>query len=236
MNKTVYSVGFWSALFAFIATVSYAIVQLLQVARVLTFPLDEISIYTTSLCIVIPFVLAILALHYATPVEKKFWNHAALIFSIMYAVFVTANYVVQLATVIPSKLNGSSAEIRLLEQTPHSMFWDFDALGYIFMGLATLIAVPVFKKSGFQKWVRISFLANALVTPFIAFVYFCPTYSERLLILGYPWAVTAPASMLVLAIFFRKIAYHDDRNITNITEHPYKAANENNKPQTVKTY
>lgn len=41
-----------------------------------------------------------LALHYVTPNEKKFWSHADLLFTILYAVFVTENYVVQLATVV----------------------------------------------------------------------------------------------------------------------------------------
>jgi len=204
MNKTVYRVGFWAGIIAFTSTLAYVIVQLLQVAGALDYPLDEILIYGTSLCIVIPFVLEILALHYVTTGDKKFWSHAALIFSIIYAVFVTANYVVQLATVIPGKLKGVSEDIRFLEQTPHSLFWDFDALGYIFMGLTTLVAIPVFEKCGYEKWVRISFLANALVTPLISIVYFYPAYSEKLLILGYPWAITAPLAMLMLAIMFKK--------------------------------
>lgn len=204
MNHTIYKIGFWSGVAAFLATFAYVIVQLMQIAGFLNYPLDEILIYGTSLCIVIPFVLEILALHYLTPDEKKFWSHAALIFSVIYSVFVTANYVVQLGTVIPMKLKGAADEIHILEQTPHSLFWDFDALGYIFMGLATLIAVPVFKKQGFEKWVRISFLANALVTPLIAIVYFYPVYSERLLVLGFAWGVTAPVSMLLLAIMFRQ--------------------------------
>jgi hypothetical protein len=197
-------VGYWSGLIAFTATVSFVIVQLLQVIGLLSYPLDEILIYGTSLCIVVPFVLEMLALHYVTPDEKKIWSHAALIFSIVYSVFVTANYVVQLATVIPMKLKGGGNEIYILEQTPHSMFWDFDALGYIFMGLAMLFAVPALKKNGFQKWLRISFLANVLVTPLISFVYFYPIYSERLLFIGFPWGVTAPLSMLMLAIMFSK--------------------------------
>jgi len=204
MNKSIYKIGFWSGLIAFGATSAYVIVQLLQVAGVLHYPLDEILIYGTSLCIVIPFILEILALHYITPEEKKFWSHAALIFCIIYSVFVSANYVVQLATVIPMKLKGTSDEIRILEQTPHSLFWNFDALGYIFMGLATLMAIPVFEKHGFQRWVRISFLANALVTPLISFVYFYPTYSEKLLMVGFPWGITAPLAMLLLAMMFKK--------------------------------
>ena len=72
------------------------------------------------------------------------------------------------------------------------------------MGLATLFAIPVFEKQGFQKWVRISFLANALVTPLIAFVYFYPVFSNKLLLLGVLWGITAPMSMLLLAIMFKK--------------------------------
>jgi len=204
MDKTIYKIGFWSGLFAFGATTAYVIVQILQVVGVFNFPMDEILIYGTSLCIVIPFVLEILALHYVTPNKKKIWSHGALIFAVIYAVFVTANYVVQLGTVIPMKLRGASQEIRILEQTPHSLLWDFDALGYIFMGLATLIAVPVFEKHGFQKWVRISFIANALVTPLITIVYFYPLYSEKLLVLGFPWGITAPLAMLLLSIMFKR--------------------------------
>ncbi len=204
MNNIINKIGFWSGLIAFASTTAYVIVQLLQVFGVLHYPLDEFLIYGTSLCIIIPFVLEILALHYVTPDGKKFWSHAALIFSTIYSVFVTANYVVQLATVIPMKLKGAGDTIRILEQTPHSLFWDFDALGYIFMGLAMLIAIPAFEKQGFQKWVRISFLANAIVTPLIAFVYFYPTYSEKLLFLGFPLGITAPVAMLMLAIMFKK--------------------------------
>lgn len=204
MNTTIHKIGFWSGLIAFTATVVFCIVQLLQLYDVLTYPTDERLIYGTSLCIVIPFVLEILALHYITPDNKKFWTHAALTFTILYAVFVTANYVVQLATVIPNTLKGLLDEVRILQQTPHSLFWNFDALGYIFMGLATLIAIPAIEKTGFQKWVRISFIANASVTPLITIVYFYPTYSYNLLLLGFPWAITAPLSMLLLALNFRK--------------------------------
>ena len=206
MNVTIYRVGFWAGLIAFISTIAYVAVQLLQVSHIISFPFDEILIYGTSFCIVIPFILAILSLHYVTPDEKKFWTHAALIFTIIYAVFVTGNYVVQLATVIPLKIKGTAAGISILEQTPHSMFWNFDAIGYIFMGLATLVAIPAFAKDGFWKWVRTSFIANALVTPLITIVYFYPDYSEKLLFLGFPWGVTAPTFMLMLSISFRKAA------------------------------
>lgn len=214
----IYKVGFISGLLAFVSTMSYCLVQLLQLFHLITYPLDGILVYSTSLCIVIPFVLEILALHYATPLEKQLWSHAAVLCTVIYAVFVLANYVVQLATVIPMSLKGKLLEVQILNQTPHSLFWNFDALGYIFMGLASLFAVPVFEKKGTELWVRRAFLANGLVTPLIAFVYFYPTFSERLLMIGLPWVITAPGSMLLLAVLFF------DKKATVSTDHvfPYK--------------
>lgn len=64
-----------------------------------------------------------LALHYTVPAGKEIPHRiTALIFTILYAVFVTANYVVQLATVLPAKLSGGVKDMRILEQTPHSLF------------------------------------------------------------------------------------------------------------------
>jgi hypothetical protein len=204
LARSIGNVGYWSGLAAFVSAVAYDVVQILQVAGVLRFPADEILIYGTSLCIVVPFILEMLAFHHLTTSDRRFWTHASLIFTIVYAVFVTANYVVQLATVIPAKLRGASEAIRVLEQTPHSLFWDYDALGYVSMGLASLLAVPAVRSVGFERWVRLSLIANALVTPLISIVYFYPTFSTSLLFLGFPWAITAPLFMLMLAIMLRR--------------------------------
>lgn len=203
-DKRLYKIGYWSGLAAAVSTAAFTIFQTMQLFRVFPYPYDEISIYGSSLCIAVPFILEMLALHYVVPAGKKFWSHAALIFAILYAPFVIANYVVQLATVIPMVSNGMGGQIELLKQTPHSLFWDFDAIGYIFMGLATLLAIPVFEKQGFQKWVRWAFIIHSITTPFIAYVYFFPVFSEKLLLLGAPWGITAPVFMLLLAFLFKR--------------------------------
>jgi hypothetical protein len=202
-------VGYRAGLTAAGATAAYVVVQLLQVAGVLRFPLDEILIYGSSLGIVVPLILQMLAFHHLSraDADRAYWTHAALIFTVLYAVFVTANYVVQLATVIPARLGGHGESARLLEQTPHSLFWDFDAIGYIALGLATLCAVPALGRDGFDKQVRRACLAHAAVTPLIAVVYFAPTFSVSLLWLGFPWALTAPLFMSMLAILLRRQAY-----------------------------
>lgn len=203
-DKRLYKIGYWSGLAAAVSTAAFTIFQTMQLFRVFPYPYDEISIYGSSLCIAVPFILEMLTLHYVVPAGKKFWSHAALIFAILYAPFVIANYVVQLATVIPMVSNGMGGQIELLKQTPHSLFWDFDAIGYIFMGLATLLAIPVFEKQGFQKWVRWAFIIHSITTPFIAYVYFFPVFSEKLLLLGAPWGITAPVFMLLLAFLFKR--------------------------------
>ena len=69
MNTTIYKIGFRTGIIAFSANALFVIAQTLQLLGVLTYPYDEIFIYGFSLCIVIPFVLEILALHYVTPDE-----------------------------------------------------------------------------------------------------------------------------------------------------------------------
>jgi hypothetical protein len=105
--------------------------------------------------------------------------------------------------VIPAKLRGATEAIGVLDQTPHSLFWDYDAVGHISMGLAALAAVPAIGDVGFERRVRFSLIAHALVTPLIGIVYFYPTYSTEPLFLGFPWAITAPLFMLMLAIMLR---------------------------------
>jgi hypothetical protein len=145
-----------------------------------------------------------LAFHHLTRERKRFWSHGALLLTVVYLVFVTPNYVVQLATVIPLRSSGAAEAIRILEQTPHSLFWNYDAIGYISMGLAALMVAPALKSHGIERWARFAALTHALVTPLIAIVYFYPTFSSKLLFLGFPWAVTAPAFMTLIAVSLRR--------------------------------
>ena len=203
MSTNIGRIGFWSGFLAALAAIAYDIVQVLQVAGVLRFPLDEVLIYSTALCIVIPFSMLMLALHHLTAPGSRFWTHAAVFFTGIYAAFVTANYVVQLATVVPAKVRGETAAVSLLDQTPHSMFWNFDAIGYIAMGLVSLLVIPAMGRSGPERWARMALIANVAVTPLISIVYFYPTYSTALLFIGFPWAITAPAFMFALALVMR---------------------------------
>jgi hypothetical protein len=192
-------VGFWAGVVACAATIAYDVVQIGQILGLVHFPIDEILIFGTSLCIVVPFVLEILALHHTTPGDRRFWTHAALVFTILYAVFGSANYVVQLTTVIPAKLHGALDPVRVLEQTPHSLLWDFDAMAYISMGLAALVIIPALQDVREERRVRVACIAHVAATVLAGVVYFYPNYSTSVLLLGFPWAITAPLFMGLLA-------------------------------------
>ena len=196
-------VGFWAGVAACGATVAYDVVQIGQVLGLVRFPVDEILIFGTSLCIVVPFVLEILAVHHTSSAHERFWTHAALVFTTMYAVFGSANYVVQLATVIPAKLRGALDPVRVLEQTPHSLLWDFDAMAYIAMGVAAVLIIPSLHDTRDERRVRLACIAHGTATALAGIVYFYPTYSYRLLLLGFPWAITAPLFMVLLAFVLR---------------------------------
>lgn len=204
INKSALTLGFYSALFALIAAVGYDSAQILQVFGAIVRPLDEILIYGFSLGIATPFMLSMVALHYTIPDEKKIWTHAALLLSAIYVTYVSLNYVVQLGTVIP--MTASAEQIRILNQSPHSLFWDADGLGYVFLSLATLFAFPVFANHGLQRWLRWFFIANGLAIPFFVFVYFYPHFSYAVLAIGgLPWLIAATGSIFLLVLFFRKL-------------------------------
>ena len=188
--------GFYTALASAAASTGYTIVQILQVMGVVHPPLDAVLIYAFSLCIAPPFMLAMLALCHSVDTGKKFWAHAALLFSALYNGFVMLMYVMQLAAVIPFHLTDKALIV-----APHSFFWTIDALGYINMGIAALFAAFVFKKQSIQRWL---FLAHGLITPLVAIVYFSPVFSVGLLMLASPWSITAPGCMIALARYFKK--------------------------------
>ena len=47
-------------------------------------------------------------------------------------------------------------------------------------------------------------MLNAAATVLAGVVYFYPTYSHRLLLIGFPWGITAPLFMLLLAVALRR--------------------------------
>ena len=200
--KTVARIGYWSALGAFLAAAGYSVVQILQVIGVLTFPVDEISIFAFSILIPVPFVISLVSLHHTLPEEKRIWSHIAIMLGVMYAVLVSIVYPTQLALVIPARLTGKGDSVQFLMVSKGTFMWVMDGAGYILMGLATLFAAGSFIGNSSQRWLRWFLIANGLLDPLIIAIYIFP----GLILFGSLWIVTAPGSMLLLARYFHLIA------------------------------
>jgi hypothetical protein len=192
--------GSWSALAAFTAAAGYGVVQIGQVVGALAFPSDEITIFGFSMLIPVPFVLSMVALHHSVPEEKRIWTHAAIVLAVMYATLVTIVYPTQLVVVVPAKLAGTAADVQTLLVSQGTFMWVIDGAGYVLMGLATLFAAGAFAGDRSNRWLRWFLIANGLLDPIIIAIYVFPS----LLLVGSLWIITAPGSMLLLAMYFKK--------------------------------
>ena len=199
-QRNSHRLGMWAALAACAASTGYGVVQTMQILGITKPPLDAILIFGVSICIATPFVIAMVALLYAVPAEKRVWTHAGIAFAGMYATLVSLVYMTELFVTIPAQLQGAADKVQFVTLSEHSFFWAVDALGYIFMSFATLLAAGAFAWRGLQGWLKLFFVAHGVQAPLIVLILVRPD----LLLIGSPWIVTAPVSMLLLAIFFAR--------------------------------
>lgn len=200
MPQTVQRFGFCFALLAFVASLAYCVAQVAQIAGLLVWPWDEILIYAASLGIAWPFMLAMVALHYATPESRKVWSAAGALSAVLYAGYAALVYVLQLGTAVPLHLQGVPNPAFAMDR--YALSWTLDAMAYITMGLAMLFAAQAFPAE--DRPIRWFFRANGCFTAVVALVYFYPTFSVGLLLLASPWMVTAPGSLLLLTRWFAR--------------------------------
>jgi hypothetical protein len=73
------------------------------------------------------------------------------------------------------------------------------------MGFATFFGSFVFGDFDVEELTKRFFIANAVMTPAVGVVYFYPTFSTGLLLIGSPWIVTAAGSMLCLGLYFKDV-------------------------------
>lgn len=191
--------GFWSAVAALVFSIGYGIPQILQVAGVLRFPLDEILIFAPSLALAPSFVLAMVALHQTRPAHLRAWSLAGLAFAIMYATLVSIVYVIQLSAVIPAKLAGGNAISMLFGCCAlGNPLTGVDLIGYTLMSLATLVAAPALPMG---SALRRCFIANGLLAPFLIL----QTAWPDLIWIGALWLVSFPLAMALLARDFKRM-------------------------------
>ena len=212
ISSSTRTVGFWSAVFATVFSVSYIVGQLAEWLGLLgsqggpesvSSPLGLVVLLTPSLLLGSSFLVLVVSVNQLASPETKVWGQTAVAFATAYAVLISLVYFVQLTLVAPRLAHGRINGIEAFLFVPFDSFlYAVDILGYSFMSVATLFAAMVFTGRGLNRVVRVFLTANGLLLPFLALqMYFHP-----LIWIAALWAVTFPGSTLSLAILFRRAA------------------------------
>lgn len=188
MNK----LGFWSAIGACVASLAYAVPQIMQVAGLLPDPLDRILIFTPSLVLAPFFVVTLAAVYAQSTQAAKPWRMAALAVGILYGALASQVYINQIGVVIPHELRGEGHLARTTAccnfQQPMTVI---DLLGYTYMAIALWLLMPTYT----AKPLRYLLLANGLLAPFLILQVYWP----QLIYVGALWLVLFPAALFLMA-------------------------------------
>jgi len=110
-------------------------------------------------------VVLVVGIDGMTPPERQPFSRLALVFTAMFAVAVTINRFVQLTIVRQSIATGDVGDLRrFLPYDPRSAMFALEILGWgLFLGLAAVCLVPVFRGSRRRAWIaRLFALYGAL--------------------------------------------------------------------------
>jgi len=212
--------GFWSAIVVVASMAGFMSALLLTFMPNLN-PWNGIEVYADSfksihiLGTIIPslilasaYIVFTVCIHYYAESDKKIWSHLSIVFGLMYAVISTANYFIQIITVIPGieskNLNG--LEI-FAAGNPNSIFYALMA-SYFFMCISTLFAGFVFDNKKGQLEIKWLFIIAILVIP-VCVLSMLPGLSVLMPFAGLVWFVCLIAGFIKTALHFRKLLKTD---------------------------
>ena len=196
--------GYWSATFSCIFALAYILAQLSDFAGLFgpqSSALGLVSLMLPSFFLAFSYLILAVSIHNFVPQHRKIFSHVGLVLAILYAALIIIVYYVQLTFVIPNLIRNTVEEISVFIFIPFNSFlFALDVLGYGIMNLSTLFFAFAFEKTGPEKWIRYFLIMNGVLFPTNLFSMLFPP----LLILDFPWAITFPVSMILLAKFFKQ--------------------------------
>ena len=200
-NAAPYQIGMWAALLLTIETIVFGVALLIPGALNVAFG--------ASVLIAPTFVTVMIALHHITPSRKQVWSHLGIAFAVIYSVYGTLNYYIQLTVVRTNSLGASPDLLRMFTFTPGSVMFAQDMLGYTFLALTTLVAAPVFSRSRLARWIKTLFVVHGL-TFFVPLVFPAlslpqdSTGDEFGMLANLLWCILfAPLSLMLITHFRR---------------------------------
>lgn len=198
MNKSaVNTIGFWSALLAFIFSITFTIGAV--VGGMLPRPWDAVLPVAPSLLLAPTFAVMMVAVYHAAPDDRKIWGHVALVIAILYAAIASIVYVTWLFVLEPHVMQGTESSIQAFAFGPGTFLQMLDGMAYFYSCLAAFFTAPLFANKGLERWLRWTPVANGIVAipVFLSYVYFNPA-------LGIWWSLVIPLFTILLSVYFKR--------------------------------
>ncbi|MCU0486099.1 MAG: hypothetical protein MUC85_08320 [Anaerolineales bacterium] len=183
--------GFWSAIAMTIAVLFSGI----SASTALKMP----SLISGIILIPI-FILFMTCIHEYAPTEKKLCSRLGLLFSTGYATLIGFNYYMQLTLV----RKGLYSDVFAMDD-PQSVMIMIEALGYGFMGLATLFTAFSLPNGKIENAIRWLFIFNGILG-IGGIVGYALDLNFKILAGGLiVWDIIMPISSVLVAIIFLRI-------------------------------
>ena len=155
-----YTVGFWSALINTLGGIIYFLVVLGMVltGRFTFPPSGDIQLFggIISLLFCPSIVILMASLHSITVPEKKVFSQSSLTFTLLFAISVSINRFTHLGVVRQSIAAGTVEGLNwFLPNGDRSVMLGLEMMGWgWFLGLALLVAAPIFSEGRLQGWIK----------------------------------------------------------------------------------
>jgi len=194
MQPALRSFGSKAALAAMLASIGYAIPQVMQILGWLPDPWDRVLIFAPSLLLAPSFVCAMAAAVDMAEPGRRAQARAAFGVAVMYATLVSTVYIIQLTVVIPRELRGEGATVSMLTCcAQHMPLTGMDLLGYSLMSVALwLLAGALTRAAGRALYWLLLFNGWQVFLIFGQFAW------PWLIWIAAIWLVSFPAAMWLL--------------------------------------
>jgi hypothetical protein len=176
-NQSAATIGFWAALLTAVLNLWYFL-AFVPYIPILSAPWHGLAAYAASfqplpfLAWIVPcflltpvFLTMMTCLHAWTAEEKQTWSLLAVVFAVVYATLLSANYYLQMTVVQHHLVNGTTEGLSLwlyAYDYPYTIPGALEAVGYGFLSISFLCAAQVFGRGKLQQWVRWTFVGTGL--------------------------------------------------------------------------
>lgn len=133
-------VGFYSSVLVSTTLALFALFLLLSLLGIHTLYASFMAIMTMG----IGFVAMQASIYLISESDKKIYSLLGLVFAIMFSVFISIAYYLQLAVVKNNSLNLSYDALRLITYSPGSLSFALDMLGFTFLCLSVFALIPIY--------------------------------------------------------------------------------------------